>query len=140
MNWKSGKDNESLFDTTNSGMHNWMLRPASTLLAGYLVYHDVFSEKTVFNKWMRCTITPRDFGKHLDKLQGCDEIVSLDVASQAIENGDVSQSARFAIWFDDGFQSVFDNARAECDARGVRPAAAVNSSFALREDLHWRAS
>lgn len=115
-------------------------REKQALPPGYyhVVYHDVSPRTGVFTKWMNSTISPQEFSRHLDELASFGEFVSAETAIEAQLSNSVPASVCFVVWFDDGFQSVIDCAQPECAARGIKPAIAVNSSFALRLKQHWR--
>ena len=106
----------------------------------HLVYHDVNPEVNEFSRWASATMEPGVFRAQMNELARLGEFRSFSDsgASAGGANEAEVKGPQFVIWFDDGFQGVFDHALPICREFNVKPVVAVNSGFASRSERFWR--
>lgn len=105
----------------------WNRRNAKVLL-----YHACDVVESDFTRGLKCSLTPRDFGRQLDYLKRHYNVVPVD----ALDQGQLPDKA-VAITFDDGYRSVYLHAYPELRSRQMPATVYLITDVVDNEKLAW---
>jgi len=109
--------------------------------AGWYIinYHNVDWEDSLLTRAIGGTVRPDVFREQLQGYAEKGELISIREGLSRLRAGRRMTRPTFSLWFDDGFAGVRRHALPICREFGVTAAMSVNSRFALRQEMFWRA-
>ena len=103
-----------------------------------LNYHDISWEESIWMRGIGGTFAPDIFQEQLEILSKSARPVSIEEGFKRFLDADIDEPL-VSFWFDDGFRGVRKYAMPIMKEYSIEGAVSINSRFALREEMFWRA-